>query len=297
MSTLAYNRWNPIEKKSWPYRCLRYYYDEVNRLMMAHKAALKFSCTQLQKIGAKDESIASDYLHTSKNNNRLTIKQWHKSYSNFDNWTYLNAIIALSSAFETYLSCIIRMTIDSDPGLIINNPKSIDGVAQKKNGTPYNSDFIEDTLVSCTKGDWTTRIKAMQKLFGSIPTSFSDNIAQLEELRTLRNNVAHAFGRNIDKAKDYRRFDIDPMKKVTYDQFRKYQSLILTCSRQLDEQLMSEHIGMYPILLFYHDNRNKLIKHPIETRFDYFKTLIGKESQKAISKDLSKWIINYYENL
>lgn len=297
MSTLAYNRWNPIEKKSWPYRCLRYYYDEVNRLMMAHKAALKFSCTQLQKIGAKDESIASDYLHTSKNNNRLTIKQWHKSYSNFDNWTYLNAIIALSSAFETYLSCIIRMAIDSDPGLIINNPKSIDGVAQKKNGTPYNSDFIEDTLVSCTKGDWTTRIKAMQKLFGSIPTSFSDNIAQLEELRTLRNNVAHAFGRNIDKAKDYRRFDIDPMKKVTYDQFRKYQSLILTCSRQLDEQLMSEHIGMYPILLFYHDNRNKLIKHPIETRFDYFKTLIGKESQKAISKDLSKWIINYYENL
>ena len=298
---MVYNRWTPQELKSWPYRCLKYYYDEINRLLMAHKSALLYSCkqlaSQLKKDGGNDDSKASTYLHTGKGNNKLTIRQWHKSYTDFDNWTNLNAIVALTSAFETYLNAIVKLALDSDPGVIINASRSIDGIKQKKYNIGYNPERIGATVTACTKGDWTARTNAMKNLFENIPTVFTDNIALLEEIRTLRNDVAHAFGRNIDAAKDYRRFDIAPMKKVTHEKFRTYQSIVLRCARQLDEQLLPSHIGLYPLLLFYHENHQQLTKHPIETRFDFFKTLIGKESQKAISKDLAKWVVEYYEDL
>lgn len=266
--------------------------------MIANKAATLFTCQELAQKGATDMSAASQYIHVGKGNAKLTIKDWHRSYTLFNNWTYLNAIMALSSSFEAYLTAIITMAIDSDPGMIINAPKSVDGIAQLKFGEEFKKELVESKIIDCTKGEWSARTSAIKSLFGHIPAVLSDSIADLDKLRALRNKVGHAFGRDIDRAKDYMPFRIDPMVKLDWTRFRKYQSLILRCSSQLDIQLQNEHIGLFHYLRFYHDHYTEIEKFPVEIdRHVHYKYLIGQVSKCAIPKSLAQFVVNYYESL
>lgn len=300
-SSKIYNRWHPIEPTTWPYRCLVKYYDEINRLLMSHLAASKFSYSQLAKNGALWESKLEDFLYAgSKGNNRLTIKDWSKTYNQFSNWCRLNAIMALTSSFETYIESVIWLAIESDPGLLIKAPHSIDGVFQLKYGHRIQRELIEKKVESCTRGDWQSRIKNLEMLLGTVPNYLKDNISDLEKLRQLRNRIGHAFGRDIEKSREYSKASIEPMAFISEKKLRDIQKLIRTSCRQIDDILNNNHIGLFPLLYFYHIHYEELEKHPIDIdRHVHLKSLIGKREagNKAYSKSICKWVVNYYESL
>lgn len=268
---------------------------------MSHLAASKFTYSNLKKEGALWDSKLSDYLYTgSKGNNKLTIRDWSDCYNLFSNWCRLNAVMALTSSFETYIESVVWMSIESDPGILVKAPHSVDGIAQLKHSKTIERSLIEKKVEGCTKGDWQSRISNLEVLLGTIPETFKTNISELEKLRTLRNRIGHAFGRDIDKSREYVKASIEPMESISTDRLRKIQKLIRTCSSQLDKQLNDNHIGLFPLLYFYHHHYAELEKHPINGgRYVYLKNLLGKKENgnHAYPKDLCKWVIDYYESL
>lgn len=296
-----YSRWKPLDKSTWPYRCLTRYYNEINRLIMSHKSALKYTYANLAANGAVWTSKVSDYLYTgSKGNDKITIQQWSDVYRDFDNWTRLNAVMSLTSSFETYIESVVWLSIESDPGILINSSHMVDGIKLLKQSQPINRELIEKKVEGCTRGDWQSRIHNLKILLGSVPQDMENSLSDLEKLRKLRNDIGHAFGRDIKKSREYSRAKIEPMAKVSEEKLRKIQSLVRKVSKQLDLQLNENHIGNFPILYFYHNNLTELQRYRIDiNRHVYLKNLVGKPeaANHSYSKEYCKWAVNYYENL
>src|SRR5690606_3977391 len=73
------------------------------------------------------------------------LKGWSDTYNQFENWINLNSLLAISSNFETYLSTIVSLSLESDPGVLFNSSKSIDGISLPKKGA-NNSKLEEDVI-------------------------------------------------------------------------------------------------------------------------------------------------------
>ena len=131
---ITYSRWMPSHKNSWPYRIFNQYNTELNRIVMAYTSANKFTYSKLKSDGATWNDKAFKFLYTN-NNNEITIKNWSDTFNQFDNWVRLNELLAVSAYFETYLSAIISLSFESDPGLLIGSKHGIDGIKLFKDGT------------------------------------------------------------------------------------------------------------------------------------------------------------------
>ena len=207
---VKFSRWNPSHKNSWPYRIFNQYSAELNRIVMAYTSASKFTYSGLKQKGATWNDKANKYLYTN-NDNEITIRNWSDTFNQFDNWVRLNELLAVSAYFETYLSAIISLSFESDPGLLIGSRHSIDGIKILKEGHKFKKDDFKDKIVNCTKGDWNSRISYMSSIFGLIPESFVSYKSELEKMRNLRNKIGHAFGRDIELSRDYSLTKINKM--------------------------------------------------------------------------------------
>ena len=122
-----YDRWSPEHPHSWPYRVFNQYDAELNRIVMSFTSAKAYNYSRLKADGATWEDKAYKYMYTH-NNQELSIRDWSNTYTLFSNWVVLNELLALSSYFETYLSSIISLSFESDPGLLIGCSHSVDGL-------------------------------------------------------------------------------------------------------------------------------------------------------------------------
>lgn len=291
------SRWTPSHKKSWPYRIFNQYSAELNRIVMAYTSARKFTYEDLKQKGAMWGDKASKYLYTH-NNDEITIKNWSDTFNQFDNWVRLNELLAVCAYFETYLSAIISLSFESDPGLLIGSKHSIDGIKILKEGHKFKKDDFKDKIMNCTKGDWNSRISYMSSLFGIVPESFNTYKPQLEKMRNLRNKIGHAFGRDIELSRDYSLIKINNMESLKTSAFLKYQKMIKRLASDLDDLLMNNHIGNFQPLYYYHKHYSsfkELINN--KEKMKALKKSIGKNTEETYSKDFCLWVVEYYDEL
>lgn len=294
---LKYDRWHPWERSSWPFEVLCQYEREMKRMEIAFTSASRYTFSHLKLDGAVWADPACKFLYTH-NNSTITVQEWAASFGSFTNWTRLNLLMALSSYFETYIAAIVRQCIESDPGLLIKTPNSTDGIKLIKSGVCLDKDMLETQLINCTKGDWQSRICALSKLFPNLPAEFLDNISELEKMRTLRNKIGHAFGRDIDDSRDYANSQIKPMSTLNAKTFMRWQFLIKDLARKFDFMAMNCHIGNFQPLYHCHEMRSTLSAFPNKhKRMEVFKASLTTKTRYTIPDDFCFWVLTYYDNL
>lgn len=296
-SAIEFNRWISIRDNSWPFQVFRKHTQELNALMWANEPATKYVYKKLKEDGAKMDDKASLHFNFAVQDGREVyddLEDWSNSFNLFQNWTNLNGLMAITSNFETYIATIVSLAIESDPGILYKSPKSIDGVSLLKKGAG-KFPFEDDILVSFTKGDWNSRNSAFLKYFDHVPLSISENISELEKIRKLRNKVAHSFGRDIERSRNKEVKDILPMERLTTSKFIKIRKLIWQCVTNIDEYLLTNHIGEYQAIKYYHSIAHELKGTP-GNKAMVFKKKIGALGDLS-GKIFCQGLVKYYDEI
>lgn len=303
-SNVKFERWASREPSTWVFTVFQKYNVELSRMFIAHIASSEYQYRTLGLV-AKWEDPVTRHFHFQDETQQHTfddIQAWSKAFNDFDNWVNLNTVMAMSSNLETYMSTVIKLALESDVGVLFGASKRIDGMAIAKHGKAQAFNF-EDKLMSCTRGDWSARLRAYESIFGCSPALLNKNIGPLEKLRKLRNDVGHAFGRDIESSRSHDAVDIHPMKKLKRDKTIGYQKLIYGIAKAIDRQLLLGHIGDYQTLHFYHNLRPSL-KHgdPLPERMlgnhaAVLKKRLGRFGAAKVGKKFCRGLISYYESL
>ena len=308
-STIEFDRWNPKNKFSFPYSSYVAYGSELRKMYRTMLSAHKYTYKSLKddrKAEWKDNpNMFFEFSSEVKKTNAFfcDLKEWSEAYNALENWNNLNALVAINANFETYMVKIIKLSLESDVGVLYGMSQELDGIKAIKHGNKF--DFSKE-VTSCTKGDWSSRIKYIKKYFGEVPTVLESNIDKLEKIRNLRNNVSHSFGRKIDDAQkihDLTKLSID---KLNSDKLLEYWALIDDCVRDLDKQLFKKHIGEYQLLFLYHsaaeEITNKINSKVLSTgnKAREFRKIYGRADKNGINtlgQKFCKGLITYYDSI
>ena len=310
-SKVEFDRWNPKDDNSVPYAIYNSQTGELRRLYVSMLDAKGYVYHSLKadrnaQWGDKP-GIYFPYPEgiVKTNAYSTTMKEWSDSFNQFDNWNNLNVLVAVNSIFETYLVKVIQLALESDVGVLYGVPHGIDGVKSLKNGKKL--DFSVQ-VISCTKGEWSSRISNFVCCFGSIPPVFKDNCGELDKIRKMRNDVAHSFGRVLDDAHDAHTVAGLSMQPLSGNQLIKRWNLLDRCAKEMDNMLFKNHIGEYLNVCLYHVNRQTIIDEMALAKMEdtngsrarVYRKLFGhmdKAGIETLGSRFSKGLVDYYEAL
>lgn len=301
-SQLRFERWKSRELSSWTFQVFQKHNRELSRMYIAHIAAHSYVYTALGKSAKWDDGVNKHFSFSdpTHENSFENLRSWSDSFNSFDNWINLNSVMAMASNLETYMATVIKLGLESDVGVLYGANRKIDGASILKHGKSQPFDF-EDKVISCTKGEWGSRVAAYERVFGKVPGKLKDNISTLEKIRNLRNRVGHSFGRDIEKSRNHDVIDIMPIEKLRREKTIEYQSLIYAVAKDIDRHLLENHIGEYQTLYFYHKlasglpdtDHNK--NHKV--RVNLLKKELGRFGAYKAGKNFCSGLIEYYEQL
>ncbi len=299
-STAQFDRWKPREKSTWVYRVFKQHNTELLRMYTAFDNSHKFTYKHLSASNASLSDFPSIHFNyqTRKEFELFSdIGDWSKAFNDLENWVNLNALVTISSNFETYLATVIPLALSSDVGILYGFSHKLDGIEVLKKGNSKSLNF-ENIVTDCTKGVWSSRHSAYEKAFGRTPHIFSNSISELDAIRRLRNEVAHAFGRDIEESRNHQEIKKLKIKKLSREKLLKYLSLVWKIVKSIDDQLHNLHIGEYQTVLFYHEIFSELNHdaHPSD-RAVILKKRIGHFGVEPAGKEFCKGLVNYYESL
>lgn len=299
-SQRQFDRWKPREKSTWVFRVFKQHDAELLRMYTAFENSYKSTYKKLGESGAEWNDLPAkhfDYNKPFEYEQYKDLKEWSDSFNDLENWINLNALVTISSNFETYLSTVIPLALSSDVGVLYGVPHKMDGIEILKNGheQPFN---FNDIVIGCTKGDWSSRLAFYEKAFSKSPRIFSSNISSLDVIRRLRNDVAHAFGRDIEASRNHREIKKLPIKSLSRKRLLKFQKLVWKIAKSIDVQLHQFHIGEYQAILFYHEMLPELNKDVhASMRAVELKKRIGSFGTTPAGKEFCKGLVKYYEAL
>lgn len=300
-STVTFDRWKPREDLTWAMLVYQKHNAELTEMYMSHLSSFKFTYHELGKTAKFEDDIETHFpaVDEMKYQGLDNVKSWSDSFNKFDNWVNLNCIMAMSANLETYISTVVKLALESDVGILFGASRRIDGIEIVKYGRQQPFDFDEQ-LIGCTKGDWNSRINIFKKTFGAVPGFVEANISDLEKIRVLRNNVGHAFGRDIDKSRSHEAIEISRMTKVSRERTIEYLRLLFKVAKEIDKQLFYNNICSYQDLYFYHNYRKKNLNDTV-INSSYvaasFKKTLSKHAAKTPGRNYCIGLIDYYESL
>ena len=106
---MSFNRWKSEDDYSYVFRLFSKHHEFMNSLYWAYVPASSFAIGTHKKITQHNPNQTTNKILkiSPKNKNAFRVAQSSQDYVNhlkeFDNWTRLNALVAISSYFETYL--------------------------------------------------------------------------------------------------------------------------------------------------------------------------------------------------
>ena len=292
----VYDRWRPYDETTWSYQIFSRYDDQLGAIGTAHANALKYSYKSLNLQGAKWEDNAEQALNTGDKflSAFRTVRDWSDSYNLFDNWVNLSTIMSCAANLETYVAAVVDLAIRSDPGLLFNAPQSVDGAKLLKYGRA--SIDTSSHVTNCTKGDWSARFSALEKLFGPLDVRVRTHHAKLEELRNIRNRVGHAFGRDIDNARNHGVRAFHEMERLSKEKANGYSRICRTVARELDRHILQRHVGDFETIRFFashHQDRTGTVMQ----RAIALKTAVGRIGAQPRGKVHCAGLIEYWDAL
>lgn len=303
-SEVKFSRWEAREDLTWAMLVYQKHNAELTEMYMAHLQASKFTYSELGKVAKFEDPVVQHFpsVDEMKYNGFSDIRSWSDSFNQFDNWANLNCIMAMSANLETYIATVVKLAIESDVGVLFGASRKIDGIEIVKYGREQPFKFDEQ-IIGCTKGDWSSRVNAFSKTFGTAPDFLVKNISALEKIRVLRNNVGHAFGRDIDKSRSHEAIQISKMATVSREKTIEYLRLLFKVAKEIDKQLFHQNICSYQDLYFYHNYRlTNMAGHAGKISITNsvvtdFKKSLSCHAAKAAGKDYCRALIEYYEDL
>lgn len=304
-SKIEFDRWNARKGvSSWAFRVFQKHNKELTEMYISHLLSKQYTYKSLKQNSAKFKDLTHNHFDFRDNSysdvfNNLQI--WSDNFNKFDNWTNLNAIMAMSANLETYMATVIKLALESDIGVTFNATRKIDGVEIIKNSDKYPFE-LEDKIISCTKGDWSSRVSNFEKIFTVAPSILKNNISSLDKIRKLRNDIGHAFGREIDKSRDHNVLTPVETQTIKQEKIIEYLKLLFAIARAIDKQLMSNNIGEYQVLYFFHrlalslkDDQNHSRK--IGNHATILKKELSKFGDNRVGKLFCRGLVQYYYNL
>lgn len=298
-NTVYFSRWeNPRNESSWAFKVFKKQNTELFQMYWNYISSNSFTKHLLRQEKKNKEDVQVwDFLHITEEY-RSTVtneyKDWMSTNNSFYSWTRLNVLLTLVSNFEIYISNIITVAIESNPGLLFGKADKIDGIQYLKNNSFDNhllNEHRKKIVLETTKGNWTQRILGMKKYFGNIPDKFDDKVDNLEKMRLIRNSIAHSFGRDIKKAQENRSVNSLTPLHINEKLLIEYSGDIFYLAKSLDSFLMAEHIGSFEDLYYYHNNiakRNSLV---------CYNGIIMAHLKKTAYEDVGLRSKNYWEQL
>lgn len=295
-SKSQFNRWQHVQRQTWPFQLFKLYNEELSTHIWAEEAAHKYVYKRLGEVVQKDDEDCRMFLTVPTNVwNFSTIKEWARAYDLSQKFLYLNCVMALSSNLETYMSAVISLAIESNPGVLLKAPKSIDGVSLLKH-YPLKKRIYAKWIEACTKKEWDKRIKAFEELFGDCPEVLKNNVKTLDDIRKMRNKIGHAFGRDINKAHDFTSLTKQPQERISLKRLIKWFKITYDIATALDSFLLDNSIGEYQAILAYHNNKMKWPTRFQNERARDLKTMYGEMDQQVGLKFCNE-LIAYYEKV
>jgi hypothetical protein len=268
-------------------------------MLVAMQSAKSYVYKQLKSSGASWQDTASHCFGLPENPGKKdkSLREWSDSFNSSQNWMALNGVVAIASNLETYLGTVTQLALSSDVGALYGVSKQIDGLQCIKRGSGSLLDFREQ-VEKVTKGTWDSRINAFKRYFQNVPTVFEDGCSVLDQMRIIRNDVAHSFGRDLEHSQETGVLMHKKMKSVTISRVMSFQQKAWKIARAIDHQLLSGHIGEYEALLYYHRIQEPFgVNHSTADRAFILRKQLGREGEPPAGKSFYQNLVKYYDSL
>lgn len=312
-SHIGFNRWSSKRKNSWAHLVFKNQYTEVIKMHNSYKVVPAYVYKNLKHTDGSNwaDKASSRFGDIAKNKRDeelfLDLKEWSEYFNIFSKWGSYSSILALSGNFEIYIDKVVSIALESDIGLLIKSSHITDGIKLKKiNSINANLSQINLLVVGCVKGTWHQRIKQFQSIFNWIPSLLENelNIQLLEKIRKIRNDAAHAYGRDLQGSKISHGLEVKNLEAIDENLIMSYFALVYKLAQQIDKYLIANHIGEYHCLNFYHNlrisnqiNLTDQSNKAIGLASEILRKKYGQYSSQPMGKNYYKELIKYYENL
>ena len=297
-SQVQFDRWGHIHAHTWPFQVYKQYNEELSRFIWASEAASQYTYKTLARDGAEENDEITKFfpLPAHRIATMKDIKGWRSVYNDSQNWMRLNCNMAMSSNLETFFASIVALAIESNPGILLGATRKIDGGELLKAGGLDKKSY-DRYIEACSSGSWSSRLAAFEKLFGSAPDSYRNGIKTLERIGKMRNNLGHAFGRDIDESRNFTTNTKLATYRIQFKTLIKYLEMAYNIVSDVDAYLLDNHIGEFQAIVAYHKNYGTYSKLATDAdRVAAFKKNYGATDQ-SIGKEFCKGVVAYYKSL
>lgn len=289
---MLFDRWKARLSYSWPYHVFRDHHTELNSMYWAFAPMYGYA-EDIVKKSNHGTSPSTLFNAVGPDARRLssTLEEWQNSCGLTASWLRASCVIAACGYLEVYIKNIVKLAIMSDPAVIFGKKKAIDGVQWLKLGIKDDrSSYIEKMI----KGAWPARVCGYKNVFGVVPSVLQDKVSELDKIRVFRNSVGHSFGRDLD-GHDVLDFHSGNMKRISENRLKNWLDLINQAAISIDNHLLSEHIGDFESILFYHRYSSKKINKGNIVR-DYRREL-SRITNNSFSSQYCKDLLKFYDKI
>lgn len=300
-------RWDTPFCRSLSFRLFMQHFTELNQMYWSQVPVANKIEKDVKTFQNTGEHVPLDFFIVHDEDDRRiapTFDEWKISYRAFQNFVRLNSLLSLSSCFEVYLRSITSLAIESKPGVIFGVPDAIDGTSFLKVRREYFT-FNEKTypfyrqVDSICRGEWQNhRVPSYSNIFGATPEKLENNKRDLDDLRTLRNNIAHYFSRDKRNYESPVTFHSDPMMRISHDRLIRYFGLVHETVEAIDNHLYHNFIGSYELLKYYLIQKpNSLATQPLGVKAKWLQKNVGSNGGKPVGSAYYKELFRYFESL
>jgi hypothetical protein len=221
---------------------------------------------------------------------------WSSDFKEFENWTRLSVLVSALSYLETYVSTVVTLALRSDPLLRFGQSRAIDGVAWLKRSV---ADDVSDLVIGCVKGEWSRRLAHYRRLFGTVPVQLLVLERDLDRMRTVRNGVAHSFGRDVRLFEDPLSMANDRAERLPEATLLTWLGSIEQAGIAIDDHLLRTHLGDFEILWHFHRWRAlpRSEKEPKYIESTAFSRFLNRTFGSAPGREHCQQLEKYYDEL
>lgn len=293
---MKYDRFVRAEGTSWAFWQFNEYETQINSAYWSGVAGISRASYEVRN--AASPVNARTVMHASGPDALRFPADGHAFVSNLEDflkWNRASFIMAATGALETYSWRAVLTALMSDPAAAHGKSKAIDGAAWLKLGIRPDHSEVKKRI---TKDTWHQRYVALRGLFGEIP-DLQANVSELDQIRIFRNNVGHAFGRDLSAEPNLTTRAMERMRTIDDQKFKDWLGIISRSAKVLDTVLVSNHIGDFEPMLHFHSYYDALgaIKPSITKEFiSGYKLALANVEGHSKGNEYAQTLIRAYMN-
>ena len=299
MTSLKFSRYyTSLPLRSFAMRDFNSRETEINQHYWSFVASSNYSRYRARRFKKIDPNMESVRLFKASggDSSRIptTVSDWLSANADLQNWLRLSILVSAAANLEMYLGHIARTALASDPFVRYGNPRALDGVCLVKSGIelPY-----KDAIEGLTKGDWNSREAKIGIYFGVGFLEVRSRKSDLEEIRKIRNEFAHGFGRSLE-VPEAGTLTNSKSFRLSENKLKAYLGIMSHVAKTVDRHLMFNHIGSFELIKYYDANIKKIQIASLKPGHEIdmcFKRCLYDDCGLTVSRKFCRDVIGHYD--